>query len=53
MVQRIIKDGKTVFQCEACKFLYKKEALAKRCEDYCNEHNACSIEITKYAIKNN
>ena len=40
------------YQCNICKFNYKTKELAKQCEDYCEKYNACSLEITKHAIKN-
>jgi uncharacterized Zn finger protein len=50
MVQSLIKSGKTVFKCEDCGLLYRDELTARKCEEFCSTHNACSIEITKQAI---
>jgi len=51
MVKEVSKEGKTIFQCEACGMFFKERELAEKCEKFCNENKACSIEITKHAIK--
>jgi len=43
--------NKKYYQCEECDFIYKKEELAKRCEEFCKAHKSCSLEITKHAVK--
>ncbi len=50
MTNVIQKNGNTYHQCEECKLLYAKKALAEQCEAWCREHKTCNIEITKYAI---
>ena len=45
------EENKKKFKCEACGFLYKEKAWAKKCEDFCRKNHSCSIEITKHAIK--
>ncbi len=42
---------KRLYQCKECKFYYKDKKLAERCYKYCKTHKACSLAITKYAIK--
>lgn len=37
--------------CPACGLHYRDEAVAKECEVFCNEHNACSVDITKQSIE--
>ena len=39
-----------LFLCEECDLLYKEEALAQKCEDWCREKKSCNLEITKYAV---
>ncbi len=39
------------YQCPECGLHYLNKKLAKECEDFCKEHNACSLEITKYSIE--
>lgn len=50
MVNKIEKKGRVYFQCDRCKFVYKTENLAEKCENYCRKYKACSLEITKNAI---
>jgi len=51
MVKEVKVKGVTYYQCEICEFYYKTREWAQKCEDFCNEHKACSVEITKYAVK--
>jgi hypothetical protein len=37
--------------CEVCGLHYEEKLWARKCEDYCTKHNACSIEITSHAIE--
>ena len=50
MVNSVVIKKETIFICEDCGLKYKKEQLAKKCEEFCKRNNACSLEITKYAI---
>ncbi len=42
--------GQEYYQCGICGFFYREKDLAQRCENFCNEHKSCSLEITKYAV---
>jgi len=41
---------KEVYVCEACKMIYAKKELAKKCEDFCRKYRSCNTEITKHSI---
>ncbi len=41
-----------LYECPECGLHYRDEGLAKQCELFCKEHNACSMEITPHAIEN-
>lgn len=43
------KDG--LFACEECGMQYKIQKIAEKCEDYCRENHACSLELIKHAVK--
>jgi len=51
MVIEIEKNDKKYYQCESCGFYYEDKELAQKCEDFCKEHNSCSLEITKHAVQ--
>jgi len=51
MVNEIEHNGKKYYQCDVCKFYYETRELAQKCEDFCNKNNACSIKLTKHAVK--
>ena len=51
MVKKIKNKGNVYYKCEACGFAYKNIKIAKKCEDYCNKHHGCSLDIPKNAIK--
>ena len=40
-----------VYQCPECGLHYEDEKMAKQCEAFCKEHNACSLEITQFSIE--
>jgi hypothetical protein len=42
-----------LYECKACNMKYLSKELAKKCEDFCIKHKACSTEITKHAIQPN
>ena len=44
-------EGKIVYKCEKCGWIYKTKNLAKKCEEWCNEHKSCNMDITKHSIK--
>jgi len=51
MVNKISTDKWIYFKCMECGFLYKEKPWAEKCEDYCKRYHACSVEITKHAVK--
>jgi hypothetical protein len=51
MVKEETINGKKYYQCEICKFYYLDRSWAKKCENFCKEHSACSVEITKHAVE--
>jgi hypothetical protein len=50
MVERHVKEGKTLFFCEVCGSGYLDEAMAQRCQDWCTERRSCSLDIVKNAV---
>ncbi len=51
MVKEENFDNRIVYKCLKCGWMYEDKKWAEKCEDYCKKHNACSLEITKHAIK--
>lgn len=39
------------FQCPECGLNYRDIAMAKKCEKFCRENKACSMEIAKKAVE--
>jgi hypothetical protein len=50
MVSEVQRKGDTVYLCEFCGFGYADLETAEQCEEYCDTHGSCSLEITKKAI---
>ncbi len=47
----MIKKINTVgYMCKECGLEYGEEEWADKCEKFCKENNACSVEITKHAL---
>ncbi|MCC6013686.1 MAG: hypothetical protein LM593_04885 [Candidatus Verstraetearchaeota archaeon] len=53
MVKEVKRGEELYYICEECGLIYKEKIYAEKCEEFCSEYNACSIEITKHAIKFN
>lgn len=43
--------GKSLYQCPECGLLYKEKKWAEKCEEWCKKYKACSLKITKHAVK--
>ncbi|NIO38213.1 hypothetical protein GTO27_11015 [Candidatus Bathyarchaeota archaeon] len=51
MVKKLVEKGKILYACERCGLKYGERDWAEKCERFCTDHNACSLEITKYAVE--
>ncbi len=51
MVSEKFVKGKKYYVCDACKYAYKFEEVAKDCELWCTQHKSCNENITKHAVK--
>jgi hypothetical protein len=40
-----------LFQCPECGLHYSDEQLAKECEAFCREHQACNLEIIRQSVE--
>lgn len=50
MVNKETISNKEYYQCGICKFYYKEEKQAERCQAWCDKHHSCNMEITKKAV---
>jgi hypothetical protein len=50
MVKELRKGDVTLYLCEACGFAYREKDWAERCQEWCEEHNSCNLEITEHAV---
>lgn len=50
MVDKFKSKSEIVYLCELCGFGYKDLETAETCEQYCDTHGSCSLEITRQAI---
>ncbi|MBI4053796.1 MAG: hypothetical protein HY397_00525 [Candidatus Doudnabacteria bacterium] len=39
-----------IYECHVCKLEYLDEDTAKRCQEWCENHNSCNFLIAKQAI---
>ena len=42
-----------IYECPECGLHYKDVNTAKACEDFCREHKACNMDITKLSLEAN
>ncbi len=50
MVRETYRNGEKLYTCGVCGFAYKEKVWAKKCEDFCTKHNACSLVITSHSV---
>lgn len=50
MVKELRKDDSKLYVCEACGFAYKEKELAEKCQQWCEQHQSCNLEITQHAV---
>ncbi len=51
MVKVVNKEGEALHICEECGLAYRERTWAEECERFCSTHHACSLEITRHAVK--
>lgn len=51
MVREMSSNGQRIFICEICDLSYEDRSWAEKCEEYCTQHGACSLEITQHATQ--
>lgn len=42
---------KKYYQCTRCEFSYTEKRRAKQCQEWCDKHKSCNLEITRYAVR--
>ena len=47
-VKETQRDGRTLYVCEECGFVYQEREWAEKCQDWCREHQSCNLEITQH-----
>ncbi len=50
MVKELHKDDKTYYVCEECGFVYEQKEWAEKCQQWCQQHQSCNLEITQHGI---
>jgi len=50
MVKEVKDNGRTLYICEACGYAYEQKEWAEKCQEWCQKHQSCNIEITANAI---
>ncbi len=48
MVKELHKDDKTYYVCEECGFVYEQKEWAEKCQQWCQQHQSCNLEITQH-----
>ena len=51
MAKEINFEGKIVYKCMKCGWMYRDKDIANKCESWCKKHKSCNLELAKYAIK--
>ncbi len=51
MVEETNFEGRIVYKCTKCGWMYEDKKWAEKCEAYCKKYKACNIKYQKFAIK--
>lgn len=51
MVKKEEINGNVYYQCEVCRFYYDDDEWAGKCQDWCDTHRSCNINITKHVVE--
>jgi hypothetical protein len=50
MVKELRKDNVTLYICAACGLAYEQKEWAQKCQQWCEQHQSCNLEITQHAV---
>jgi len=50
VVKETKKNGETLYVCEECGFAYEQKEWAEKCQQWCEQHQSCNLEITQHGI---
>ena len=50
MVKELRKGDVTLYICEECGFAYEQKEWAEKCQEWCQEHQSCNLEIASHAV---
>ncbi len=50
MVKETKKNGKTLYICEECGVAYEEKEWAEKCQQWCEQHQSCNLEIIQHSI---
>ena len=51
MVEETNLEGKIVFKCMKCGWIYRDEESAMKCQQWCEKHDSCDMELTRHSLK--
>ncbi len=51
MTEETNLKGEIVYKCRECGLYYKRKDNAEKCQNWCEKHKSCNLNITKNAIK--
>jgi len=49
--QENIGEKERLFKCPECGLKYQEKDWAEKCEQWCQGHKSCNLEIAKHAVK--
>ena len=51
MVKEVKRPDGAYYVCPECGLAYREERWARACQEFCSQHQACSLEITRHAVE--
>ncbi len=50
MVKKVKRKGEVLYVCEVCGLAYEEKKWAEKCQEWCQEHESCNLEIIEHAV---
>ena len=50
MAREAVKNGKTVYICEECGYIYEQKEWAEKCQQWCSSKQSYNLEFTQHGI---
>ncbi len=50
MVKKVKKNDEVLYVCEVCGLAYAEKKWAEKCQEWCQQHQSCNLEIIQHSV---